>query len=63
MNCIAINEHIIISFKYSIKDKNHTLQYIQKTRGNHSKTIVNLFSKFEELSRTTWKELRIGLTK
>jgi len=56
MNCIANNENIILSFKYSIKDKKHTINYILTQKGNNKKTIENLFNKFYELSNLTWKD-------
>lgn len=56
MNCTANKENIILSFKYSIKDKKHTIDFILKQKGNNKKTIENLFKKFEELSNFTWKD-------
>ena len=58
MDCFANNESIILSFKYSIKDKKHSIEHIFKTKDNNKKTIQNLFEKFEELSNLTWKELQ-----
>lgn len=56
MNCIANNEHIILSFKYSIKNKKHTIEHILESKGNNKKTIKNLFKKFEELSNLKWTD-------
>ena len=58
MDCLANTESIILSFKYSIKDKKHSIEHIFKTKDNNKKTIQNLFEKFEELSNLTWKELQ-----
>ncbi len=58
MDCLANNENIILSFKYSIKDKKHSIEHIFKTKDNNKKIIKNLFEKFEELSNLTWKELQ-----
>ena len=49
MYCLANNENIILSFKYSIKDKKHSIEHIFKTKDNNKKIIKNLFEKFEEL--------------
>ena len=58
MDCVANNESIILSFKYSIKDKRHSIEHIFKTKDNNKKVIQNLFAKFQELSNLTWKELQ-----
>lgn len=58
MDCLANNESIILSFKYSIKDKKHSIEHIFKTKNNNKKVIQSLFAKFEELSNLTWKELQ-----
>lgn len=56
MDCKANKENIILSFKYSIKDKKHTIDFILNEKGNNKKTIENLFKKFSELSSLTWKD-------
>lgn len=57
-NCIANNNNITLSFKYSIKHKNHTIEKITSSKEKCNKIISNLLKKFEELSTLTWKELQ-----
>ena len=57
-SCIANNNHIILSFKYSIRNKKYTIEHILKQKSNNKKTIENLFKKLEELSNLSWLELQ-----
>lgn len=57
-NCIANNNHIILSFKYSVKNKKYTIEKITKSKGKCNKTIQNFFGKLEEISNLTWTELQ-----
>lgn len=57
-DCIANNNHIILSFKYSVNNKNYKIEKITKSKGKNNKTIQKLFEKFEEISNLTWKELQ-----
>lgn len=41
--CIANNENIILSFKYSVNDKNHLIDKITSANEKCNKTISNLF--------------------
>lgn len=56
--CIANNNHIILSFKYSIKNKNYTINKITKEKAKCNKTIEKLYEKLEEISKLTWVELQ-----
>lgn len=56
--CIANNENILISFKYSIKNKKYTIEEKLKEKGKCNKIIEKLFEKFIEISSLTWKELQ-----
>lgn len=57
-NCTANNNHITLSFKYSIKDKNHLIERMTCAKEKCNKTINNLFKRLEEISTLTWKELQ-----
>jgi hypothetical protein len=57
-NCIANNSHIILSFKYSVKNKNYTIDKQTKAKEKCNKIIQRLFEKLEEISQITWKELQ-----
>lgn len=57
-NCIANNNHIILSFKYSINKKNYTIENQTNSREKCNKVIKKLFDRFEEISNLTWKELQ-----
>ena len=56
--CIANNNHIILSFKYSVKNKNYTMEKQGKAKEKCNKIIQNLFEKLEDISQITWKELQ-----
>ena len=56
MECNDSNGNIVLSFKYSINDKDHSIDYLTKSKANNKKTIQNLFKKFEELSNLKWKD-------
>ena len=47
--CIANNNHIILSFKYSISNKDYTIEKVVKAKEKCNKIIDNLFKKLEEL--------------
>ena len=55
-NCIANNNHIILSFKYSVKNKNYTIEKKTKAKEKCNKIIQNLFERLEEISKLTWEE-------
>ena len=57
-NCIANNNHIILSFKYSVKSKDYTINKITKARDKCNKIIQKLFERLEEISGLTWIELQ-----
>ena len=57
-NCIANSNHIILSFKYSIKNKNYTIEKITKEKGKCNKIVQKLYEKLEEISKLTWRELQ-----
>lgn len=57
-DCIANNSHILLSFKYSIKNKNHTIEKIAGANEKCNKIMKRLFEKLEEISKLTWKELQ-----
>lgn len=57
-NCIANNNHIILSFKYSINNKNYTIEKQTNSREKCNKVIQKLFDRLEEISKLTWKELQ-----
>ncbi len=56
--CIANNNYIILSFKYSVKNKNYTMEKHGKAKEKCNKIIQNLFEKLEDISQITWKELQ-----
>lgn len=56
--CLANNEKILLSFKYSIKNKNYTIKKVVEARDKCNKIMKNLFQKYEEISNLTWKELQ-----
>lgn len=56
--CLANNEKILLSFKYSIKNKNYTIEKIIGAREKCNKIMSKLFQKYEEISNLTWKELQ-----
>ena len=57
-SCIANNNHIILSFKYSIKNKDYTIEKQTKARDKCNKVIQKLFEKLQEISNLTWSELQ-----
>ncbi len=56
--CIANNNHIILSFKYSISNKDYTIEKVVKAKEKCNKIIDKLFKKLEEISKLTWEELQ-----
>jgi len=57
-SCIANNNNIIISFKYSIKKKKYTIDEKAEAKEKNNKIFKELFKKLNELSNTTWEELQ-----
>lgn len=57
-NCIANNNHIVLSFKYSVKNKNYTIEKQTSEKNKCNKMMQKLFEKLEEISKLTWKELQ-----
>lgn len=57
-DCFANNNHIILSFKYSVKNKKYTIQEKTNAKEKNNKIFKELFEKLEELSKITWKELQ-----
>jgi len=57
-NCIANNNNIVLSFKYSVKNKDHTIEKQTKSRDKCNKIIQKLFEKLQEISQLTWLELQ-----
>lgn len=57
-DCIANNNHIILSFKYSVKNKDYKIEKITKAKEKTNKTVQKLFEKLEEISNLTWTELQ-----
>lgn len=57
-SCIANNNHILLSFKYSIKNKNYTIEKITGANQKCNKIMKKLFEKLQEISKLTWKELQ-----
>ena len=56
--CIANSSHILLSFKYSVNNKNYKIEKITNSKEKNNKTIQKLFEKLEEISNLTWKELQ-----
>lgn len=56
--CLANDNHIVISFKYSVKDKKHTIENKVKNNQKCNDDMQMLFKKLEEISKTTWKQLK-----
>lgn len=57
-NCTANGNHIVLSFKYSIKSKKYTTEKITKSKEKCNKSIQNLFERLEEISNLTWLDLQ-----
>lgn len=57
-DCIANNNHIILSFKYSVKNKKYTIEEKTKAKEKNNKIFKGLFEKLEDISSITWKELQ-----
>ena len=57
-DCIANNNHIILSFKYSVNNRNYKIEKITKSKDRTNKTVQKLFERLEEISNLTWKELQ-----
>lgn len=57
-NCLANNNHIVISFKYSVKDKRYTIESKVQNRQKCNEDIEKLFERLKDISRTTWRELQ-----
>lgn len=55
--CIANDNHIVISFKHSVKDKRYTIERKVKNKEKCNDDIKILFEKLNEISNTTWREL------
>lgn len=56
--CIVNDNHIILSFKYSVKNKDYTIEKVTKSKDKCNKIVQKLFKKLEEISKLTWKELQ-----
>lgn len=56
--CTANGNHIILSFKYSIKNKKYTTEKVTKSKEKCNKSIQNLFERLEEISNLTWLDLQ-----
>lgn len=57
-NCVANDNNIVISFKYSVKGKKYTIESKVQNRQKCNEDIEKLFERLKEISNTTWKELR-----
>ena len=57
-DCMANNNHIALSFKYSVKNKKYKIEKVTGAKDKCNKTIKNLFEKLEEISKLTLKELQ-----
>lgn len=57
-DCLANNNHIILSFKYSVKNKNYKIEKITNAKEKANKKARKLFEKLEEISNLTWTELQ-----
>lgn len=56
--CIANNNNIILSFKYSIQTKKYTIKKVIQAKDKCNKKMEKLFEKLEEISKLTWNELQ-----
>ncbi|MCI8640698.1 MAG: hypothetical protein HFJ59_02335 [Clostridia bacterium] len=56
--CSANNEKILLSFKYSINNRDYTIKNITTAKKKCNREIENLFKKLEEITNLTWKELQ-----
>lgn len=56
--CLANDNHIVISFKYSVKDKKHTIENKVTNKQKCNDDIKMLFKKLEEISKITWEKLQ-----
>ena len=61
MDCLANNENIILSFKYSIKDKKHSIEHIFKTKDNNKKIIKTYLKNLKSYQSLLGKSYRIDL--
>lgn len=58
IDCIANNGNIVLSFKYSVNNKNYTIEKITGAKEKCNKIIKKLMERFEEISELNWKELQ-----
>lgn len=54
--CTANGNHIILSFKYSIKNKKYTTEKVTKSKEKCNKSIQNLFERLEEYYKITYND-------
>ena len=55
--CLANNEHILISFRYSVKNKKYTIDSKTRAKDKCNEVTEVLFKRLEEISQTTWENL------
>lgn len=56
--CVANDNHIVISFKYSLKDKRYTIDAKLGGKSKCNKDLQMLFEKLVTISHTSWQELK-----